>query len=81
MALTLDDKWDELRNSGVLCCLHLESDYDYVYEVVWCYARGKKHSFHRTVAFDTAQEALDEAYNKIIQSQRWKDCMAKKARV
>jgi hypothetical protein len=76
MALTLDDKWDELRGSHVLCCLTLDSDYDYCYQVKWCFAHDKKHKIYQTTAYDTAQEALDAAYKQITRSMPWEDYTA-----
>jgi hypothetical protein len=71
--LRLDKKWNELRNSGIICCLELTSDYYYCYEVRWAFDSTRKHKFYQTRAFDTAQQALDSAYKRITATKRWKE--------
>ena len=70
--MRLDKKWDELRNSGIICCLQLHSDYYYCYEVFWAFGDALKHKLYCTRAHDTAQQALDAAYTRITRTKRWK---------
>lgn len=51
---------NKARESHRFCCLELNSDYDYCWEIKWVYASDKKHKEHRTTCHNTLLEvALD----------------------
>jgi hypothetical protein len=77
--INLGHKWEELRNSGIICCLNLYSDHHFCYEVAWCFSEAARyedskpvHELRRTKAHDTAEAAIAAAYKAITSTRYWK---------
>lgn len=59
------DKLAEIRNSGTFCCLEIQSDYNYVWNINLIKARSKSHKpTFSSGCYEDLNDAVKEVYEK-----------------
>lgn len=61
---------NKIRNSNIVCCFSIHSDYYYCWWAEWSYAelnnKNDSHKIHRTNNYDELIDCLKEASNTIF---------------